>query len=225
MTSTSVEFHDTQDSLSATLHNVADALPEGNVSVRYLFSTVGEHSMLLLCIVLTIPFLTPLPLPGVSTVFGLMIMLIALGIILNRVPWLPRQVLDRPISSEHLGAVMKRGSKLSAKIERFIKPRMRMLSATITVNRLNGFVLLLGGFLLILPIPFIPLSNMIPGYGILFLAIGMLQHDGLMILLGYLLNLLTAVYFAAVAVGVVVAGQSIAVLFTEPGLILLPLIP
>ncbi|HYO87661.1 MAG TPA: exopolysaccharide biosynthesis protein [Candidatus Limnocylindrales bacterium] len=225
MAMTSVEFHDTQDSLSATLHAVAEGLPDGHVSVRYLFSTVGEHSMLLLCIILTIPFLTPLPLPGVSTVFGLMIMLISLGIILNRVPWLPRQVLDRPISSEHLGAVMKRGSQLSARIERFIKPRIRVLSATITVNRVNGMLLLLGGFLLIIPIPFIPLSNMLPGYGILFLSIGMVQHDGVMILLGYLLNLLTAVYFSAIAIGVVAAGQSIAVLFTEPGLILLPLIP
>lgn len=221
----SVEFHDTQDSLSATLDAVANGLPEGSVSVRYLLSTVGEHSMLLLCIILTIPFLTPLPLPGVSTVFGLMVMLIALGIILNRVPWLPGPVLDRPISSAQLSAVMMRGSRLSAKIERFIKPRLRMLSSTITINRFNGVLLLLGGFLLILPLPFIPLSNMLPGYGILFLAIGMLQHDGLLIVLGYLLNLLTLVYFSAIAIGVVLAGQSLAVLFAEPGLILLPLIP
>lgn len=225
MMRTSVEFHDTQDSLSTTLSAVAGDLPEGNVSVRYLLSTVGEHSMLLLCIILTIPFLTPLPLPGVSTVFGLMVMLIAMGIILNRVPWLPGPVLDRPISSEHLAAVMLRGAALSARIERFIKPRLRVLSSTTTINRFNGALLLLGGFLLILPLPFIPLSNMVPGYGILFLAIGMLQHDGLLIILGYVLNVLTVVYFSAIAIGVVLAGQSIAVLFSEPGLILLPLMP
>jgi hypothetical protein len=224
MTRTSVEFHDIEGSLATTLHDVADSLPDGHVTVRYLLSTVGEHSMLLMCIILTIPFLTPLPLPGVSTVFGLLIMLIAMGIIFNRVPWLPGAILDRPISSEQLGAVMKRGSQLSAKIERFIKPRLRVLSSTVTVNRLNGMLLFLGGFLLILPIPFIPLSNMLPGYGILFLAIGMLQHDGVMIVLGYLINLLTLLYFTAIAVGVVLAGQSLSVLFTEPGMTL-PLLP
>ena len=213
---TTVEFQDTRESLSATLRGVAETLPEGTVSVRYLLTTVGEHSMLLLCIILTIPFLTPIPLPGVSTIFGAIIMLIAAGIILNRLPWLPRQVLDRPISSEQLGKVMQRGSQLSAKIERFVKPRLSVLSATTTVNRVNGLLLLLGGTMLILPLPFIPLSNMIPGYGILFLAIGMLQRDGLMILLGYLLNIATLLYFAAIAIGVILAGQSLSVLFTEP---------
>jgi hypothetical protein len=163
MTRTSVEFRDIESSLATTLNNVADSLPDGHVSVRYLLSTVGEHSMLFMCIILTIPFLTPLPLPGVSTIFGLLIMLIAMGIIFNRVPWLP-------------GAI-----------------------------------------------PFIPLSNMLPGYGILFLAIGMLQHDGMMILLGYLITLLTLLYFIAIAVGVVLAGQSLSVLFTEPGMILISL--
>jgi hypothetical protein len=223
MTRTSVEFRDIESSLATTLNNVADSLPDGHVSVRYLLSTVGEHSMLFMCIILTIPFLTPLPLPGVSTIFGLLIMLIAMGIIFNRVPWLPGAILDRPISSEQLAAVMKRGSQLSAKIERFIKPRLRLLSSTVTVNRINGMLLFLGGLLLIVPIPFIPLSNMLPGYGILFLAIGMLQHDGMMILLGYLITLLTLLYFIAIAVGVVLAGQSLSVLFTEPGMILISL--
>lgn len=223
---TSVEFQDTRESLSTTLKGVAESLPEGTVSVRYLLSTVGEHSMLLLCIILTIPFLTPIPLPGVSTIFGAIIMLIALGIILNRLPWLPRQVLDRPISSEQLGAVMQRGSQMSARIERFVRPRMLGLSATTSVNRLNGVVLFIGGFLLILPIPFIPLSNMIPGYGILFLSIGMLQRDGWMIVLGYLLTLATVLYFAAIAIGVILAGQSLSVLLSEPapGLILFHLL-
>ncbi|MFN8378421.1 MAG: exopolysaccharide biosynthesis protein [Anaerolineae bacterium] len=222
----SVEFHDLGESLSSTLREVADGLPEGNVSVRYLLSTIGEHSMLLLCIILTVPFLTPIPLPGVSTIFGAIIMLIALGIVLNRVPWLPNLVLDRPIASHQLGAVLHSGAKLSTRIERWVKPRMLRLSGSVHVNRINGLLLLLGGFLLILPIPFIPLSNMIPGYGILFLAIGMLQRDGYLILLGYLLNIATVIYFSGIALAVILAGRSLSVLFTEPAPgILLQMLP
>lgn len=212
----SVEFHDLGESLSSTLREVADGLPEGHVSVRHLLSTIGEHSMLLLCIILTIPFLTPIPLPGVSTVFGAVIMLVAIGIVLNRVPWLPKLVLDRPIASHQLSAVMHSGAKLSARIERWVKPRMLKLSGSVHVNRINGLLLLLGGFLLILPIPFIPLSNMIPGYGILFLAIGMLQRDGYLIVLGYVLNIVTMLYFGGIALAVVLAGRSLSVLFSEP---------
>jgi hypothetical protein len=222
----SVEFHDLGGSLSSTLRTVADNLPEGTVSVRYLLSTVGEHSMLLLCIILTVPFLTPLPLPGVSTVFGVIIMLIAFGIILNRVPWLPGLVLDRPIASHQLSAVMHRGAHLATKVERWVKPRLLKLSGSAHVNRINGLLLLLGGFLLILPIPFIPLSNMIPGYGILFLSIGMLQRDGWLIVGGYLLTLGTLLYFSAIAVGVILAGQGLSVLLNEPAPgLLLQLLP
>ena len=45
--------------------------------------------MLLVCVFLTLPFLLPVSIPGVSTVFGLAIILIGVGVTLNRVPWLP----------------------------------------------------------------------------------------------------------------------------------------
>jgi len=213
---TSVEFRDTQGSLSETLSQVAETLPPETVTVRELLALIGEQGMLFFCIIMTIPFLTPIPLPGVSTVFGALIMLIALGVIANRVPWLPGPLLNRTISSPQLAKVMQSGSDLFRRIEVLIRPRLHALTKDATTNRLNGVVLFLAGFLLIIPIPFIPLSNMIPGYAVLFLAAGMLQRDGVFVLLGYLLVLVTIIYFGAIAVGVVVGGQSLAILFQEP---------
>ena len=78
-------------------------------------------------------------------------------------------------------------------------------------------IVLLGGLMLLLGIAS---SKFSARFGVpvlvLFLAIGMLQRDGLMILLGYLLNVATLLYFAAIAIGVILAGQSLSVLFTEP---------
>lgn len=215
MTTTSVEFHDTKDSLSQTLINIADGLPEGNISVRDLLAQIGEQSMLLFSIILTIPFLTPIPLPGISTVFGLLIMLIGFGVILNRLPWLPRQLLDRSINSSQLSQVLTKGSQLFVKIERFIKPRMLSLTSTGSTNRLNGFVLFAAGSLLILPLPMLPFSNFLPGWAILFLVAGMLQRDGVFVLIGYLLVVITFVYFTIIAIGIVAAGQSIFTIFQD----------
>ena len=67
--------------------------------MRDLLELIGEQGMLLVCVFLTLPFLLPVSIPGVSTVFGLAIILIGVGVTLNRVPWLPRRILDRPLST------------------------------------------------------------------------------------------------------------------------------
>jgi hypothetical protein len=223
MTSTSVQFQDTENGLSGTLAEIAQSLPPNHITVRDLLAMIGEQGILFFCIILTIPFLTPIPLPGVSTVFGLLIMLVSLGVIFNRVPWMPRQLLDRPIASEQLGQVLTRGSQLFAKVERFIKPRMLGLTNKGTTNRMNGVILFLAGALLILPLPVIPLSNTIPGWAVLFLAAGMLQRDGIFVLIGYLLVLITFVYFGALVVAALAAGQTLMSL-TQEAAIWLPLV-
>ena len=101
--------------------------------------------MLFFCIILTIPFLTPIPLPGVSTIFGALIMLIAIGVVLNRVPWLPRPLMDRRIASQQLAPVLDGGAQLFARFERFIRPRWLVLTHGATTNRLNGVLLFIAG--------------------------------------------------------------------------------
>jgi hypothetical protein len=61
--------------------------------------------------------------------------------------------------------------------------------------------------LLIFPLGLVPFSNTLPAWGILLLAAGLLQRDGLLILLGYLFLLGTIVYFAALGIGVLTGAQ------------------
>lgn len=218
----SARFRDTQQGIAATLNEVAASLPPESVTIRDLLTLIGEQGLLFFCIILTVPFLTPLPIPGVSTVFGALIMLIALGVIANRLPWLPRQLLDRPINTTQLSPILTRGASLFGGIERFIRPRLLALSNAGGLNRLNGVLLFIAGFLLIIPIPFIPLSNMIPGYAILFLATGMLQRDGVFILLGYLLVIITVIYFGALFIAALAAGSSLGSLIGGGVIFLLP---
>lgn len=205
-------------SLSATLESIATEVSEGEgeITVRQLLALVGEQGLILFIMILTIPFLTPLPLPGISTVFGAIIMLISVGIILNRVPWLPAFLMKRAVKREQLIPVLKRGAALIHRIEGLIRPRLLGLSGSSAVNRLNGLMLFAGGVLLILPLPVLPLSNFLPGWGLLLLGAGILQRDGYFIAVGWVLNIITFLYFAAVAVAVLVAGGSILQLIREP---------
>jgi len=57
------------------------------------------------------------------------------------------------------------------------------------------------------PLGLVPFSNTLPAVAILFLSLGMLERDGLIIVAGYLMNVATIFYFGALAIGAVLAGQ------------------
>lgn len=202
-----VEFHDAERKLSATLLGVSGSLPAGKVSLRDLLELIGEQGMLLMCVFLTLPFLLPVSIPGVSTVFGLAIILIGVGVTFNRVPWLPRRILDRPLSTVLLKQAFEKGAHFVARFERLVRPRWLLLTQSVAVNIVHGLALVLAGVLLMFPLGLVPFSNTLPAVAILFLALGMLERDGLLIAGGYLMNLATIFYFGTLAVGAVLAGQ------------------
>jgi hypothetical protein len=210
---TGVRFEDSDRRLSATLIDVSERLPSGSASLRDLMALSGEQGLLLLCALLALPFLLPVSIPGVSTVFGAAIILIAIGVTLNRVPWLPRRILDRPLPTAQIKSVFGRGARLVARFEHLIRPRWPLLTRGATLNGLHGSALILAGALLIAPLGLIPFSNTLPGFAVLFLALGMLERDGLFIVAGYVMNLATVVYFGVLAVGAVMAGHGILSLF------------
>jgi hypothetical protein len=66
---------------------------------------------------------------------------------------------------------------------------------------LNDCSLILGAVLLMAPFGLIPFSNTLPAIALLFFAIGLLQRDGVCILLGHLANVATILYFTLLIAG------------------------
>ncbi len=200
--STVVEFRDNTAPLGETLRGLARSITGETVTVRELLSMVGEQGLLLAIMFLTLPFLLPISIPGVSTVFGLVAILISLGITFNRVPWLPDRLLDRPLDAIKLARAIENGADRFGRVDRISHPRLTRLIENAAMNRMAGLGLLLGSILLIFPLGLVPFSNTLPAWGILLLAAGLLQRDGLLILLGYLFLLATVIYFSVLAIGV-----------------------
>ncbi|TKT75061.1 exopolysaccharide biosynthesis protein [Aquamicrobium sp. LC103] len=208
-----LQFKDTPDRLSATLANAIDSIEGDTVTLRRLLELVGEQGLLLLCALLTIPFLLPVSIPGVSTVFGAAIILISIGIVMNRLPWFPRRLLDREIEASKLVPVLNKGLQTVHRIDRVIRPRISAFTEGAFVNRLNGLALCLGGVLLLFPLGLVPFSNTLPALGILFMAAGISQRDGIFVLLGYVMFVATIIYFSVLAWLAFSAGRGISSLF------------
>ena len=209
----SIEFADTRESLYQALTRAIDSIEGSTITLRKLLALVGEHGLLFLCALLTIPFLIPVSIPGVSTVFGAAIILISIGITTNRMPWLPDRLMDKELDAVKLSGILRRGAEVVARVETYIRPRAQAITGSGVASRVNGLALIFAGVLLMAPLGLIPFSNTLPAFAILLLAVGMSQRDGLVVLAGYAMIVATLIYFGVLAGLAFAAGQGLAGLF------------
>lgn len=206
-------FADPNRAFSAILRETIAGISGETVTLRRLIEAIGEQGLLLLCGIASIPFLIPVSIPGVSTVFGLAIVLAAVAITLNRMPWLPRAVMDRDLPAEKLKSALLRGADVVGKVERFVRPRLVGLTRPGAMARFNGLMLVLAGVLLMAPLGLVPFSNTLPAIAVLLLSLGMMQRDGAMVLAGYAFNIITILYFLVLAWLALKAGQGLSAIF------------
>ena len=205
---------DSSAKLSATLTATIEAIEGDTVTMRELIHRIGEQGMLLACALLTLPFMLPVSIPGVSTVFGAGIILISFGIAFNRFPWLPVRVLDRKIAAKDLLPTLRRGTVIIEKMEKYVRPRLSALTADSVSNRVNGLLMVFAGALLMLPLGIIPFSNTLPALAVLLFAIGMMQRDGFAIIAGFVMMVFTLTYFGILAHTAVSAGSGLVGFFS-----------
>ena len=188
--------------ISQTLRSLVRSLPRTGITLSELIQRVGNDGLLILVTLLTLVFLIPVSIPGVSTVFGAAILLISVSRLFGRNLWIPSKIEHRMIGTRKLRPLLRKALSWLKKLERISRPnRIQWLVAGGTMAFINNLALILGAVLLMMPFGLIPFSNTFPAVAILFLAIGLLQRDGLCILLGHVSNVLTILYFAVLIGG------------------------
>ncbi|GGL43639.1 MULTISPECIES: exopolysaccharide biosynthesis protein [Caulobacter] len=152
----------------------------------------------------------PLP-PGSSTILSLPILLLAPQIAWGSdVPWLPRKLVEHPLKRDDLRGLFRRLTPIVRRMELVTRPRLKILFGPVG-ERLIGVVCTLLALVLVLPIP---LGNLAPGATVAVLALALLQRDGLLALLGYLM--------AAVSVGLLVLSAGVVAAAVERLLHMIP---
>lgn len=166
-------------------------------------------------LLMALPFTFPLPIPGLSVPFGIVIMLIGLRIALGRKPSLPGFILARRIPQSVLEKTVGIGLKIATRLEKLVKPRMHFLQRWPGMVNLIGLGIASGGLLLSLPLPpLIPFSNTIPALAVLFLTAGLIERDGLLVLIGHVVNIAAWIYFSVMFAA---AGHGIHLLWERFG--------
>ncbi len=165
--------------LLKALEDVRD-LPQ--ITLGKIVEHVEGEALLILCLVSILPFLQPIPIPGLSSILGLIVLLQGLGLMLWSKPLLTKKMRTLIITHERFEIIYKAAKKFSnftSKISAFKHP----MTNTRVSHILCGIAIVLSAAFLSLPLP-IPFSNLIPALSIFLICIGLLEEDLVLILIG-----------------------------------------
>ena len=193
--------------LEERLHTAIENLPPDGVSLGEIRDLVGHDGMMVLVVLLTLVFLAPVSIPGVSTVFGGGILLIGVSRLTRRPLWVPERIARRRVSSQRLRGSLMRGLVWLRRLERVSRSgRLSSFSSPGAPMLMTDLAIVLAAALLMAPFGLIPLSNTVPAIALLFFAVGVLHQDGLCIVLGHCANVVTIIYF-----GVLIGGGGLVI--------------
>jgi len=184
--------------LSEEMENLLVLAHGGPLSLRAIVEHLHFRGLPLLIALLCVPFIIPIAIPGMSTPFGAAIALCGLRLGLGHQLWLPDFLLRREIKPDTLRKLVRWAAGFYRRVEKLVRPRMHFLQRWPGMLNLLGFMIMAGGIMLGLPIP-IPLTNTLPAIAVALMALGLMERDGVVILLGYFFALLAVLYLVLIA--------------------------
>ncbi len=193
--------------LSEDLRRVLRRSETGTVTVQGILEAVGEKSFGLLLVVLSLPSALPVPAPGYSVPFGIILFLLGIQMAAGRsAPRLPRRLGRIELSNRAAAAMETAGTRFLAKLEFLIRPRLHWIGSRAGRAAMSGLVLFMA---LLMCVP-IPGTNTIPAIAVFLIGIGLAEEDGVFAVL--------AVGAAAAAALVYIAAfYFLAIFFHEYG--------
>lgn len=171
----------------------------GDQTIGQFLDQLGRGNAWLIALILTLPFIQPLPTGPIATFGGLAFAGMGWRLIRgDESVWLPMRIRSTRPGGSTWNAFSGFGCGLLRLVGR-VSRNERMVWLVDAVGRRGaGWMILLGGLLVAVPFLVVPLQNSLPALIVFFACVGRLQRDGVMYLLALLSLVVTLVYFALV---------------------------
>ena len=186
---------------SELLENLAKEHKRNKISIGEIKNALHERGFGILFLVFSLPLIVPLPVPtGMGTALSIPLVYFSFQFMMNvDSPWLPKWLLDKEFRISTFRRIIEKTVPYLKFVEKLLKRRVLSISNS---RRAEIFI---GIFILLLQIPValpFPLSNVLPAISIVIISLGMLEKDGLMILIGLIAGLFAwiVLFFIAYAV-------------------------
>jgi hypothetical protein len=157
--------------------------------------------------VVIILFALPNSILPIAWVLGSPILLFTVQMIMGRQElWLPEFMRRQRLSQETFARIMDYVVRYLGKIEAWLRPRWNFLT-TDPMERVIGAYMTF--ITIILLVPVVPFGNALPAFGLAIMAAGLLEKDGLAILVGALIGLVGSIYVIAFLGGILAVGKAL----------------
>lgn len=165
--------------------------PRGDrVTLDDILSLAGERIFGFLFVLLALPSALPIPAPGYSVPFGVLLFLLAVQLITGaRTPWFPERFRRQSLELKQVQGVLKAGLPWLRRIEALSRPRLTPVCTSLPGRVVIGLAIALMSISMMIPIP---LTNTLPAMGIFVTGFGLLDDDGAISLAGLVLCVMGA---------------------------------
>ena len=131
---------------------------------------------------------TPFPIPIVSILFGLFLIYLSIQLVIGKIVIkLPNFINNYGLKKDLVIKIVKKFIPITQKIENMTKNRLYFFKNRTVRIMLNIFILILS-ILVVIPIP---LTSVFPAIAIILITFGIMNNDGLFVLLGIISSILT----------------------------------
>jgi len=167
------------------------------VRLGTLVEGAEERGFYLFMILFALPFISPIPLPALSNVFGVAVTLISFRLAFRLPLRLPSFLRNREVSRKRMEGFLRKTAAALKAVEKVVKPRFGGWMDSPTARFINAMLLALMGLMLALPLPpVLPFSHSLPCWAIILIALAVMERDGFLIWLGYVMAIGTFIYMA-----------------------------
>lgn len=158
------------------------------VTLASVLDLAGERIFGFLFVLLALPSALPLPAPGYSVPFGILLFILAVQLIMGRQrPWFPEKWLNHQIPIEKVQGFIKAGLPWLRRIELLSRPRLTAICTSLVGRIIIGCAIALMAISMMIPIPG---TNTLPAMGIFITGFGLLDDDGAISLAGLVVCLM-----------------------------------
>jgi hypothetical protein len=177
------------------------------VTLADILQLAGERTFGFFFVLLSWPSALPLPAPGYSTPFGLVIFLLAIQLMSGRkAPWLPDKIMHRPLDLKTVQGFLKAGMPWLQKLEIVCRPRLTFICTGLSGRIIIGLGISLMAISMMIPIPG---TNTLPAMGIFLTGFGLLDDDGAITLGGLVLCLMGLTLTSSILFALWFGGSSL----------------
>jgi hypothetical protein len=166
-----------------------------NLSIGEITAKLGGKAYGFLLLLFGLPNL--LPIPGLPILCGLVLLFIGWQLMMRSpVLWLPSMLSEKEVSRQKLAGIIHKAFPLIVKLENLSRSRLGFMATDEMMRIIGIIVVALAISLIIVPIPFV--GSMPQGLAVVFLGLGMVERDGLIISIGLVLAAVAASVVSAI---------------------------